>query len=90
MLTRIIQSVNIISNDKTKKKVMKINIKWMREQKGMTQVHLAQYLGIGQSTVAMWESGESMPRADKLPELARVLGCSIDDLFRDLPEETSA
>ena len=42
------------------------------------------------STVAMWESGENVPRADKLPDLARVLGCTVDDLFRDSERERGA
>lgn len=33
------------------------------------------------AAVAMWETGARMPRADKLPKLAEVLGCSVADLF---------
>lgn len=57
------------------------NIQKLRERAKFTQKSLAEKLGVGQSTVAMWESGVQMPRADKLPELAKILGCSIDDLF---------
>ena len=52
-----------------------------RQSKGLTQQNLADELKINRSTVAMWESGESFPRADKLPALARILDCTIDDLF---------
>lgn len=57
------------------------NIKKMREQAKLTQNEVAISLRIQQSTVAMWETGESMPRAGLLPKLAKVLNCSIDDLF---------
>ena len=58
------------------------NIKNLREINGLTQHELAVVLGINQSTVAMWETGESMPRAALLPKIAETLGCSIDDLFK--------
>ena len=60
-----------------------MNIVGARRSKGMTQQELADLLKTTRSTVAMWESGESFPRADKLPQIARILGCTIDDLFRD-------
>lgn len=49
----------------------------------MTQNELAQLLRLNQKAVSQWETGETMPSADKLPQLARILGCTIDDLFRD-------
>ena len=57
------------------------NIKGFREHKKLTQSELAQMLGLKQSTIAMWENGDSMPRTDKLPELAKIFNCTIDDLF---------
>lgn len=54
-----------------------------RQSKGLTQQNLADELKINRSTVAMWEAGESFPRADKLPILARILGCTINDLFEE-------
>ncbi len=62
---------------------MKYQIKQLREASGLSQVALAEKLNVGQSTVAMWETGENVPRADKLPELAKILGCTIDDLFKE-------
>lgn len=59
-----------------------INVKKYRNKAGITQKRLAELLGVGQSTVAMWEAGENLPCAGKLPKLAKILGCSVDDLFR--------
>ena len=60
-----------------------MNIKALREKKEITQQSLARILGINQSAVSNWETEKAMPRAALLPKLAKVLGCSIDDLFRD-------
>lgn len=54
-----------------------------RKAAGYTQVEFAARLGVSQAAVAGWESGESYPSADKLPTIAEVLGCSIDELFAD-------
>lgn len=59
-----------------------MQIKNLREQKGLRQEDIAQRLAIDRSTIAKWETGEAMPRSDKLPELAKILDCSIDDLYR--------
>ena len=59
-----------------------MNIKEAREKAGLTQQDLANELGVGQSTVAMWETQKSLPRTDKLPALAKILGCTIDELLK--------
>lgn len=60
-----------------------MNIKKAREKAGLTQQELAEQLGIGQSTVAMWETQNSLPRTDKLPTLAKILNCTIDELLKE-------
>lgn len=55
----------------------------------MTQKELADKLNVDQTAVSQWERGEAMPRADKLPEIAKILGCTIDDLFEDDSDEVS-
>lgn len=57
------------------------DIKRLREAQGKTQKQLADEMGVERSTVAKWEAGTALPRADKLPKLAEVLGCSVADLF---------
>ena len=67
-----------------------LNIKKLRNQRGITQLQLSEMRGISQAMVATCESGNNNPRADKLPDLARVLGCTVDDLFRDSEREKGA
>ena len=57
-------------------------IKRYREASGLTQEELANRLELSRTAVAMWETGDSLPRADKLPQLAAILGCTIDELLR--------
>lgn len=57
------------------------NIKILRERSGKTQEEIASAFDCDTSTISKWETGESQPRADKLPVLARLFGCTIDDLF---------
>ena len=54
----------------------------MRKKAGLTQVELAKKLGIVQSAISAWESGEKYPRASKLAEIAAALNCTVDDLLR--------
>ena len=59
------------------------SIEAFRKKKKISQSELACLLGVTQSAVAKWETGESKPRADNLPRLAEILVCSIDDLFKN-------
>lgn len=60
-----------------------MKIKSCRLKIGMTQKELAEKMGVDQTAISQWETGESLPRADKLPHLARILGCTIDELLID-------
>jgi transcriptional regulator with XRE-family HTH domain len=59
----------------------------MRERAKLKQRELADLLKVERSTIAKWESGAAYPRASQLPELAKALNCSIDELYQQ-PEES--
>lgn len=59
----------------------------IRKNKGISQQELSEYMDITQSAVAKWETGETSPRAALLPKLAKVLGCTIDELMADGEKE---
>ena len=44
---------------------------------GFSEKQLAQRLGLKEQTIEKWESGEKTPRANKLHQLAGVLGVPI-------------
>ena len=56
-------------------------IKEMRTKRGMSQQDLADKLGVGRSTVTLWELGVNKPRADMLIALAKVFNCQVDDFL---------
>lgn len=58
------------------------NIAKLREQAGLTQAAFAVSLGVDRSSVAKWEAAGVYPRAQLLPLIAKILKCSIDDLFK--------
>lgn len=59
------------------------NIKNIRQMARKTQKEVAALLDIDTSTVAKWEAGKSLPRAELLPKLARLFNCTIDELLAD-------
>lgn len=48
-----------------------MNFKQHRVSNNLTQEQVAQDVGVQRTTVAMWESGKSRPRAELLPKLAK-------------------
>ena len=52
-----------------------------RRAKGMTQMALADALGISYQAVSSWENGRTMPDISKLPEISELLGISVDELL---------
>ena len=52
-----------------------------RKEHNMTQMQLADALGISFQAVSNWGRGNSMPDISKLPELAELFGCSIEELL---------
>lgn len=48
-----------------------------------TQKEVAAILGVRASAVSKWECGLTKPRADKLPRIAELYGCTIEELLAD-------
>lgn len=63
--------------------VVKISIRTLRREKGLSQLELAEQLGINQSAVAQWENGKTTPSFKRLKKLAEALECSVDDLTKE-------
>jgi transcriptional regulator with XRE-family HTH domain len=60
-----------------------LNIKALREQRGLKQYELASMIGIGQAKISEYENGLKLPGVERLPIIAAALGVEISDLFID-------
>lgn len=60
-----------------------MRLKEARLSAHLTQEEAAKALNVSRTTVTMWETGDVNPTADKLPAIAHLYGCTINDLFRD-------
>ena len=57
-------------------------IKFLRESEGYTQKELATKLGLsGETSVANYESGYSIPKDDMKLKLWEIFNCSLDYFF---------
>lgn len=54
-----------------------------RKKAGLTQMQVAQALGITDSAVNQWEKGKTFPKTEQLPKLAKLLGCTVDELLKE-------
>lgn len=57
------------------------NISKYRKKSGLTQVELAEKLGVSFQAVSKWETAKSAPDISLLPMMAELFGCYIDELF---------
>ncbi len=60
-----------------------LKISQLRKEKNITQMELADLMGVSYQAVSNWERGNSMPDISKLPELSEILEVSIDELLND-------
>jgi transcriptional regulator with XRE-family HTH domain len=60
-----------------------LRLRELREERGFSQYGLAQESGVGRSTIAALETGERGAHPSTMRALARALGVTIPDLYRD-------
>lgn len=57
-----------------------MSLKALRVNAGMTQKAAAEAVGVSVVTIIKWERGERKPKINKLYELCKTYGCSLDDV----------
>ena len=64
------------------------NVAKLRKKAGISQQELGRLSGVPQGVISLIESGVTQfPRLDTAAKLARALGCTIDELFREPQKE---
>ncbi len=53
----------------------------LRKAAGLSQKELADRLGVSPSNIGFWELHDKPPRSDLLPELAKALKVSVNDIL---------
>ena len=68
-----------------------LRFKEFREKAGLSQREAGEKLGVSDSAVCLWEREKdgSFPRANMLPQIARLYGVTVDALLSDGKEKTS-
>ena len=53
-----------------------------RKKKGMTQVELAEKMGVTDKAVSKWERDLSFPDVNTIPRLAEIFNVTVDELMQ--------
>ena len=65
-----------------KKQTLGMMISSLRKEKGMTQLELAEKMGVTDKAVSKWERDLSFPDINSIPKLAEIFDVSVDDLMQ--------
>ena len=76
------QSSNTRRNEQMKKQTLGMMISTLRKEKGMTQLELAEKMGVTDKAVSKWERDLSFPDISSIPKLAEIFEVSVDELMQ--------
>lgn len=65
-----------------KKQTLGIMISTLRKEKGMTQLELAEKMGVTDKAVSKWERDLSFPDINSIPKLAEIFEVTVDELMQ--------
>ena len=66
------------------------NLRILRKKARLTQIELAEKLGISIATLRRWEAGETTPNGTRIIELANIFRVSPEDIVTDGERRESA
>ena len=61
------------------------NLRKLRIDKKLTQEQAADKLGVSPQSVSRWETAATLPDVMLLPDIAKLYGVLVDDLFKPAP-----
>jgi len=69
------------SSEKNKVALFPTQLRKLRERKGVSQSTLSKALGVSKSTIGLWETGDTLPDAKSLHDIAEYFGVTADYLL---------
>lgn len=54
-----------------------------REKSGLSQAEVAEKLGVTGAAVCQWEKGKTYPKLPMLRKIAKIYGCTVDELVEE-------
>lgn len=54
-----------------------------RKSANLTMAQAAEILDVTPAAICQWETGKTMPKTEKLPEIAKAYNCTIDELLME-------
>jgi len=76
-----------IPNENRQREKLLLFLKEIRQKRRVTQVELAEKLGVPQSFVSKYESGERQLDILELRQICQLIGISFDNFVRQLEEK---
>lgn len=67
-----------------------MSFKSARVKAGISLGDAANALEVSRTSIWLWETGKGMPLSEKLLRMAKLYGCSVDELLRKDEEATNA
>ena len=61
-------------------------IKFLRVRQRLTQKDAALALGVKQSQISQWETGNQIPKSTRLQAIAETYGCSVSEVLEAVEE----
>ena len=77
------------SSKRNRNALFPTQLRKLREHKGISQNELSKALGLSKSTIGLWETGDTLPDARAVHDLAKYFGVSADYIL-GLSQEKSA
>jgi len=54
-----------------------------RIKAGLSVSEVMKKLSVSDAAVYMWETGQTVPTGKRLPEIAKLYGCTVDELLKE-------
>lgn len=58
--------------------------KVLREKAGLSVRQVMEALNVSDAAVYFWETGANAPSTKKLPDIAKLYGCTVDELLNEV------